>query len=210
MLLAGGASGTATNNEGSTPLHLAAKQNHLSALQLLVGSGKVDLLAKDTEGNTPIQLCEKGSECFDFLRDKLLEMRRVRDGSSGAISASPAAAAASAAPAATAAAAAEQNGRVAEQLEKMTKAIALLTNNIDAERARVAELEAQLAAESQRSSELLNKGGLSLCIKCQVKMRDRVFMPCMHMHFCGECAKSMASCESCNTQIMGKVPAKLE
>ena len=82
VLLAGGASGTATNNEGSTPLHLAAKQNHLSALQLLVGSGKVDLLAKDTEGNTPIQLCEKGSECFDFLRDKLLEMRRVRDGSS--------------------------------------------------------------------------------------------------------------------------------
>ena len=119
---------------------------------------------------------------------------------------------ASAGPPASSNAAAEQvvDVRGAEQLEKMTKAIALLTNNINAERARVAELESELAVATQRASELLKKGGLSLCVKCQTKMRDRVFLPCMHLYYCGECSKGMTSCESCNVQIMGKVPAKLE
>jgi hypothetical protein len=193
------------NNDGSTPLHLAAKQNNVAVLQLLVASGTVDLLAKDAEGNTPIQLCEKGGECFELLRGKLLEMKRARDSSNLT------AASAVAQPTASAATSTGVDSiRGAEQLEKMTKAIALLTNNIDVERARVAELESRLAQETLRSSELLQKGGLSLCVKCQSRMRDRVFLPCMHLHYCGECAKSMTSCESCNVQLMGKVPAKLE
>ncbi len=211
VLVNAGASGTTTNNEGSTPLHLAAKQDHVAVAQLLVAAGKVDLLAKDGEGNTPIQLAPKGSACFDFLRDKLLEMKRVRDNGSSVAAAAPVAAAvapAAVAPASPAAPAASAG--TTEQLEKMQKAIKLLTTNIESERARVAELEQRLAQETVRSTELLQKGGLSLCAKCKTMMRDRVFLPCMHFYYCGECAKGMASCEACGTQITGKVPAKLE
>ncbi len=210
VLINAGASGTATNNDGSTPLHLAAKQDHTAVARLLVASGKVDLLAKDGEGNTPIQLAPKTGEVFELLRDKLLEMKRARDVSSGAVGGAPAGgggAIASVAPAAASAAVAASSS---EQTEKMSKAIALLTANIDVERARVAELEQRLAEETLRSNELLKKGGLSLCVKCAVKTRNRVFLPCMHLYYCGECAKGMTSCESCNTQITGKVPAKLE
>ena len=211
-LINAGAAVTLTNNEGSTPLHLAAKQNHVGVAQVLVASGKVDLLAKDLEGFTPIQLCEKGSECFDLLRDRLLEMKRARD-TSGAV---PSVTVPSIS---TTAAASNNSGggfgsasvspRPNEQMEKMSKAIALLTSNIDSERVRVSQLEQQLAEEQLRSQELLKKGGLSLCVKCQTRMRDRVFLPCMHFYFCGECSKGMTSC-SCTTQISGKVPAKLE
>jgi hypothetical protein len=204
VLINAGASGTATNNDGSTPLHLAAKQDHVAVARMLVVSGKVDLLAKDGEGNTPIQLAPKTGEVFELLRDKLLEMKRARDVSS------PGGLPPAAASAATTAPAASVTASSSEQTEKMSKAIALLTANIDVERARVAELEQRLAEETLRSNELLKKGGLSLCVKCAARTRNRVLLPCMHLYYCGECAKGMTSCEACNTQITGKVPAKLE
>ena len=97
-----------------------------------------------------------------------------------------------------------------EQMEKMTRAVALLTSNIDVERGRVADLEAKLAAEMLRSKDLLKQGGLSLCVKCQSNVRNCVLMPCMHFYYCNECANGMSSCENCKTSIHGKVPAKIE
>lgn len=216
VLINAGASLTGLNNDGSTPLHLAAKQNHFEVVKLIVASGKADLLAKDGTGATAIQLCEKGTETFEILRDRLLEMKRERDAnappvpggdrkpsSSGLSEPNSAAASSSSLPAA-------QSASSAASVEKMTKAIALLTSNIDLERARVAELEKKLAEELLRSQDLLKKGGLSLCMKCQQKVRNRVFIPCMHMYYCGECAKVMTLCESCGTAISGKVPATLQ
>lgn len=205
-LINANASLTGGNNEGSTPLHLAAKQGHASVVRLIVASGKADVLAKDHEGQTPIQLCEKDSETFNILRDCLLELKRQRDSSMQAEAAAAAAAPAVVAPAADA----EEVTQLKEQMDKMSRAVALLTSNIEVERGRVAELENKLAEEMFRSNDLLKKGGLSLCVKCQSRVRDTVFMPCMHFHFCGQCTKGMSSCESCNVPVTGKIPAILE
>ncbi len=59
VLLGARASVKATNKEGSTAMHLAAKQNNVEVVQLIIKLSVPDLLAKDNAGNTPIQLCEK-------------------------------------------------------------------------------------------------------------------------------------------------------
>lgn len=214
VLVTAGASLVGTNNDGSTPLHLAAKQNHVDVVRILVSSPKADLLAKDGSGFTPIQLCEKGSESFDVLRDKLLEMKRERDGSTPAGGSGSTSTGSLVGGGGGASSAGGSTGALdavgKEQIEKMQKAIVLLTSNIEVERGRVSELERRLAEEMARSNDLLKRGGLSLCVKCHKKIRDRVLLPCMHLYYCGDCAKSMSICESCNTPICGKVPAKLE
>ena len=49
------------DNEGKTPLMLAAQRGHLEVVKLLLQTEKVDLDGKDSEGKTPlIWACEKG------------------------------------------------------------------------------------------------------------------------------------------------------
>lgn len=97
------------------------------------------------------------------------------------------------------------------QLDKMNKALALLTTNINVERGRVADLEQRLE-RSEREMERLRAGGggLPQCLKCGLGPRERAFVPCGHALYCAACAKPMAQCGKCNTHVLGKVPVRLE
>lgn len=92
----------------------------------------------------------------------------------------------------------------------MSQALQLLQSNINAERARVADLQRRLD-EAQRELEgAKGKGGALLCRQCGVAKRERVFVPCGHFHFCAACSKPMAQCGTCRQHILGKVPAKMD
>jgi len=53
LLLAGKASVNVRNNDGNTPLHLAASNDHVEIVELLL-AGKTDVNAKNNLGNTPL------------------------------------------------------------------------------------------------------------------------------------------------------------
>ena len=55
LLLDNGAEVSDKNDEGATPLHLAARENHLPVVQLLIDRG-ADVLSKTNDGKTPEDL----------------------------------------------------------------------------------------------------------------------------------------------------------
>lgn len=61
VLLARGANANAKDTEGLTSLHHAAGQGHWKVVQILVVWGKVDLEARDNDGNTPLHSAVMGS-----------------------------------------------------------------------------------------------------------------------------------------------------
>lgn len=208
------ASVQATNNEGSTALHLAAKQNNTEVVKLLLNAKDVDLLAKDNAGKMPIQVCEDtNGECFNLLKAQLVALKQQREGKTGSSMEAPA----------------EQGGANAAQTEKLRTAVALLTSNIDLERARVAgngrplsfvsflsmltllrtDLEKKLQALTAESQKWKGAADSNVCKQCTREPRGCVFLPCMHMHYCATCSSSMLQCASCQMHIEGKVPATL-
>lgn len=144
----------------------------------------------------------RSNECYTLLRDQLLQLRQRRD--VDAIANAPTNASTTSSPSPGASAHDKQ------QLDKMSKALALLSSNIDVERARVGELEARLAETRAEADRLRGAAARVLCRQCERVERAVALLPCMHMHFCAACAKVMQQCATCNVTVTGKLPAKLD
>ena len=73
LLVEGGADVNATDSELWTPLHAAATCNHLDLVQYLIGNG-ADLLAVNSDGNMPYDICEEtqtGDRTLDFIENAM-------------------------------------------------------------------------------------------------------------------------------------------
>ncbi|KAM6931235.1 histone-lysine N-methyltransferase EHMT1-like [Xenentodon cancila] len=70
----------AVNIHGDTPLHVAARENHLECVMLFLSRG-ADVTQKNKEGHTPLDSCASGSKVWIALNTnkKLTEARRGRD-----------------------------------------------------------------------------------------------------------------------------------
>ncbi|KAM9810754.1 histone-lysine N-methyltransferase EHMT1a [Neosynchiropus ocellatus] len=70
----------AINVHEDTPLHVAARENHLECVRLLLSRG-ADVLLKNKEGHTPLECCAYGSKGWVEVctSRKLLDARRSRE-----------------------------------------------------------------------------------------------------------------------------------
>lgn len=82
QLLEAGATVNARDSESWTPLHAAATCGHLHLVELLIARG-ADLLAVNTDGNMPYDLCED-EQTLDCLETAMANRGITQDGIEGA------------------------------------------------------------------------------------------------------------------------------
>lgn len=181
------------NAQGASALHLAAKQNHVSVIDVLVQNHS-NLLIKDNNGKTAIEYAPQNSDSFNFIKAALLKLKESRKNSNSPITNQNAKKENSQAPNLKN----KSNSNISNQFnsqelsEKVQKALSILQENLKKEK--------QISDKLRKA---LNSA--TLCRSCNIKKKDVLFFPCLHLCVCSSCSLTLISCPSCSLQIDGKV-----